>query len=193
MKRLVFVALGFLAAGCERQEANEPSIEDPALYRSPTAQDQNGRVIFTGGLSLPLPIGASVTYPQGIDSRLMNLSGQGYTLQLDDYGAFMQPATARIAGAPATLEERSRERCKFRVWKVRLPGTSPTTLICSRGDADDCKQAPAQATIASFCTTDAACRQVDALIAGAQFLPKPWPKVPLPDSEARPTEPACRP
>ncbi len=106
----------------------------------------------------------------------MHFRGQGYTLQLDDNGAFMQPGSATIAGAPATLEGGSRDGCKFRVWRVRLPGTSPAHLICSRNDRDDCKQAPAQATIASFCTNEAACRQVDTVLAGAKFLPNPWPR-----------------
>jgi hypothetical protein len=193
MRRFAILMLGFLAAGCKRQEAGEQSIENPAHYRPTTPHDQSGRAIFTGELSLPIPGNVSVTYPQGIDSRLMQISGQGYTLQLDDQGAFMQPATAMIAGFAATLDVRSRGGCMLRVWRVQLSRTSPTNLICSRGDQGHCEQAPAQATIASFCTTDAACRQVDALVAGVHFLPKPWPKVPLPDAEERPEEPVCRP
>jgi hypothetical protein len=193
MKHLALASLGLFATACERQEQAARSIEDPAQYRPATPQDQNGRAIFNAGLSLPVPKDAGVVYPQGIDSRLMHLSGQGYTLQLDDYGAFIGSATALVAGAPAVLEDRSRKGCKFRIWRVQLPGTSPTNLICSRGNPRDCKQAPAQATIATSCTSTRACRQVDEIIAGARFALKPWPKVPPPSPETRPNEPACSP
>jgi hypothetical protein len=193
MKRFVLVTQLLLAAGCEKNEPGNRSVEDPALYRPRSAQDQNGRAIFTAGLSLPVPTGASVTYLQGIDSRLMHINGQDYTLRLDDYGAFMEPATTKVAGAPASLQVGSRGGCKLRVWRLQLPGGSPAHLICSDDDADDCEHAPAQATITTFCRKDAACRQVDAVIAGLQFSPQPWPEVPLPDPQAIPKEPVCRP
>jgi hypothetical protein len=193
MQRLRFAAFVLFVTACHHEEPRNNSIEDPDSYRTATAEDQRGRAMFAGGLSLPVPANATVTYPQGIDSRLMQLSGRGYTLELDDFGAFVGSANTSLAGAPATIEDRSRPGCNSRVMRVRLPGTTPATLICPPGDHDDCKQAPAQATIVSFCATDAACQQVDAIVAGARFTPKPWPKVPLPDPNQSPKEPACRP
>lgn len=182
-----------LAAGCERREVQRQAVEEPAQYRPRLPQDEDGRAVFTAGLSLPVPTGASVTYLQGIDSRLMQINGRGYTLQLDDYGAFMRPSTTKVAGAPASLQVGGRHACKHRVWSVRLPVGSPTHLICSDDSAGSCKQTPAQATISTFCNTSAGCQQVDAVIADVRLLPKPWPQVPLPDSRATPKEPVCRP
>lgn len=193
MKLFVLVISIFLAAACERHEAQGQSVEETAHYRPRLPQDQNGRAVFTAGLSLPVPTGASVTYLQGIDSRLMHIDGRGYTLQLDDYGAFMEPSTTQVAGSSASLQVGGRDDCKFRVWSVRLPVGSPTNLTCSDDTAASCKQAPAQATISTFCNTSAACQQVDAVIANVRLLPKPWPQVPLPDPQATPKEPVCRP
>lgn len=199
-KRVALGALASFVIACDNGtspstliEDPTSSIEDPNSYRSITAEDRAGRAIFTAGLSLPVPPGAMVSYLQGIDSRIMHIRGPGYTIELDDYGAFGGPAETTLAGAQATFEDQHRRGCRFRVWRVRLPGTSPTNLICPPGDSGDCEQAPAQVTIATFCTGDAACRQVDAIIAGTQFRSKPWPAVPLPDPDLRPQEPACRP
>ena len=115
MKRFVLVTLIFLAPGCERHEAQRQSVEDPENYRPRLPQDQNGRAVFTAGLSLPVPSGASVTYLQGIDSRLMHIDGQGYTLQLNDYGASMEPSTTQLGGASASLQVSGRDDCKLRV------------------------------------------------------------------------------
>lgn len=191
--RFTVVALTLSVAACEDGKPRLTSIEDPASYRPLRAEDQAGRAVFSAGLSLPVPPGARVTYPQGIDSRIMHIDGPGYTLQLDDYGAFAGPAATTLAGAPATVEDQRERGCRFRIWRVQLPGTSPTKVICAPGNASNRKQAPAQATIATFCTSKAACRQVNAILAGTQFRPKPWPIVPLPDPSLRPQEPACRP
>jgi len=193
MHRFALAALALSVVACEDGKPPSTSIEDPASYRPAHAEDQAGRAIFTAGFSLPVPSGAKVTYPQGIDSRIMQIDGPGYTLTLDDYGAFNEPATTTLAGAPAKVEDQRGRGCRVRVWGVQLPGTSPTKLICSPGDTADCKQVPAQATIATFCTSEAACRQVNAILASALFGPKPWPAVPLPDPDVRPEEPACRP
>lgn len=193
MKRFVLATCILLTAGCERHEARDRSVAEPAQYRPRLAQDENGRAVFTAGLSLPVPMRASVTYPQGIDSRLMHINGEGYTLQLSDYGAFMESATTKVAGAPASLQAGGRDDCRFRVWSVRLPVGSSTNLICSDSNSASCMQAPAQATISTFCNTSAACQQVDAVIADVRLLPKPWPQVPLPDPQVNPKGPVCQP
>ena len=114
-------------------------------------------------------------------------------LQLSDYGTFGGPGATTLAGAPATVEEQRERGCRFRVRRVQLPGTSSTSLTCSPEHAADCEPGPAQATIATFCTSPAACLQVDTILAGARFGPKPWPTVPLSDPDLGPEEPACSP
>ena len=193
MHRLTLAALILFISACEDEKLPNTSIDDPAFYRPASAEDQAGRAIFAAGFSLPVPLNAKVTYPQGIDSRIMHIEGPGYTLQLDDYGAFSGPATASLAGAPAKIDDQSERGCRSRVWRVQLPGTNSTTMTCSPGDEAYCEPAPAQATIATFCTSDTACRQVNAILAGANFRPKPWPAVPVPDPDLRPKEPACTP
>lgn len=193
MKRFVIIALVIVTAGCGKPESQRESVEDPAHYRPLVPQDQDGRAVFTAGLSLPVPNGASVTYPQGIDSRLLHIDGQGYTLQLDDYGAFMGPSTTQVGGASAHLEATSLGECKVRVWRVNLPASSPTHSICLNRDGSKCERAPAQASITTFCSTASACQQVDAIIADTRLLPRPWAQVPLPDPKAVPKEPVCRP
>lgn len=198
MRRLILFFLAISFPACERGEPQPPSIEDPRAYRAATAEDRTGRALFAAGLSLPLPPGASLSYPQGIDSRLMHIEGEDYTLELDDYGAFDGPATTSVAGAPAAVEVQRTRDCLFRLWRIKLPATSPTHLTCPSGgtgsaEGTGCQEAPARATIATFCTSEAACRQVDAILAGVQFSPSPWPEMPLPDPDARPKEPACRP
>jgi len=192
MRRVPLAALVLLLTACDSEETRNNSIEDPASYRTATTEDKRGRAIFAGGLSLPVPTNATVTYPQGIDTRLLQLSGRGYTVELDDFGAFNGSANTSLAGAPGTIEDRSRPGCTSRVIRVRLPGTTPAVLICPPGDQADCTQAPAQATIVTVCTTDSACRQVDAIVTGAKFASKPWPRVPLPDPHLSPNKPACR-
>lgn len=179
-------------AACERVEPSPSQVDHQADYRPRTANDENGRAIFKAGLSLPVPDGASVSYLQGIDSRLMQINGHGFTLQLDDYGAFMGPATATIGGSAATLQIGGRAGCKLRVWRVQLPEGSTTHMICSEASANECKQAPAQATITTFCETNTACREIDAVMRDVRLLPRPWPQMPLPDTQAIPRDPVCR-
>lgn len=197
MKALIFIASApfLLLASCSRDDhaAELPSADEPGNYRPLRAGEIRDGAVFTAGLTVKVPRNAKLSYPQGIDSRLMSLEGPGYTLNFDDYGGFNGAGTIQVAGAPAQLEERTGPGCRMRVWRVRLPASTPTVLRCSSpNSASDCVRAPAQATIASFCTSEASCRQVDEVVASLRFEPRPWPTVPLPDPDWRPEEPACR-
>lgn len=151
------------------------------------------RVPFVGGLSFALPTGSHAAYPQGIDSRIVHISGEGFEMTIDDYGAWRGPASHRLGGRPARMSERRTSGCRERIWEVELPTTNPTMLECPNpSPRAACVPMPARASISSFCTSDASCRAVDAIIDGASFTSSPERTLPEPDEHWTPPSPVCR-
>jgi hypothetical protein len=181
-------------------ENGEPGLvgsrrQAPAAYRPekqalPTTAADLNRAIYVAGLSVALPPDSRLLYPQGIDSAVMIISGPGYQLSFDDYGAFQGKAVTKLAGAPAGLTEKKGGRCRFRHWEVKLPAVAESMLVCDK-DGSHCHGAPAHANISTYCTGVQACAQVDAIVSSARFSKAPWPRMPLPDPHAVPEAPPC--
>jgi hypothetical protein len=151
------------------------------------------RVPFTGGLSFALPVNVHAAYPQGIDSSVMQIAGDGFEIMLDDYGGWRGPASQVLGGREARMSERRAGGCREQVWEVELPTTNPAMLECpSPSPRAACVPMPARASISTFCTTDASCRAVDAIIDSARFTPLPGQALPRPDERWTPPAPVCR-
>lgn len=153
--------------------------------------EERGRAIYVAGLSFGVPAGGKLTYPQGVDSAVMMITGPGFEVNFDDYGSFRGPATIKIAGAPTALTELRAPGCHLRHWEIKLPTSSPYVFLKSPKQSGSFK-APAHANVVSLCTGTTACAQVDAVIRSARFSSRPWPQMPPPDPAWRPSEPVCR-
>jgi len=168
-----------------------PLAYDLENHIPPATADELKRAIYVAGLSMAVPPDGRLLYPQGIDSAAMMISGPGYQLNFDDYGAFQGPATAKLGGAPATLTEKRNGSCRFRHWEVKLPKVAETMRVCDRSGSD-CYGPPAHANISTYCMGARACEKVDTIVSSARFAKAPWSRMPLPDPRAIPEAPPCR-
>lgn len=194
--------LTYLAAGACSSDAPEAFATEPAKqdYESrtlappvPTVADMDRRVTYVAGMSLAVPAGARVAYPQGIDSNILHITGEGFEISADDYGGYSGGGDRTLGGGPAKMTERRGSGCRERTWEVELPTTNPAMMHCPSPNAqrDQCRAEPAHATLRSLCATDAACGTVDSIIASARFTPKPWAALVTPDGHWQPPEPVC--
>lgn len=151
------------------------------------------RARFVAGLSFALPAGASASYPQGIDSAILRISGDGFDITADDYGSWSGSGTRMVGGRAARMTERQAPSCRERVWEIELPTTNPNLLSCGpSARPGQCHPSPARVTINSVCTGGTACHAVDAIIDSARFAPGPWEPLPRPDANAAASAPLCQ-
>ena len=193
--RVACLALASASAACSPvQPGTGPNgspapVSLPALASS-TPPSEWQRVSFVSGLSVAVPPTAKVAYPQGEDSYVIDISGRGFSLTLDDYGPFNGNGTFRLAGRPAEETTHSKGDCRLRVVRIELP--KPWTLMsCPPGDKQ-CRLPNSKATLSGLCEGAAACGTVDAIISSASLAPEPHSPFPRPDRDWRPPEqPLC--
>lgn len=158
---------------------------------SPGASDH--RVAYVAGMSFPVPAGTRVAHPQGIDSDILHISGDGFQIAVDNYGAYSGGGDSEIGGRPAKLTERGAPGCRERVWEVELPVGNSTFTVCPpNGKPEQCTHPLGHALISARCTSDASCQQVQSIIDSARFAPQPWPALPKPDGHWQPPAPVCK-
>lgn len=143
---------------------------------------------FVSGLSVAVPPTAKVSYPQGVDSRLLEISGPDFSVMFDDYGPFSGSGTMRLAGRPAAETMRTNDDCRNRVVQVEL---REKLMRCMPGDKQ-CRGPNAKAVMNSLCKGVAACGTVDTIISSTRLAPGPHAPFPRPDPNWRPPEhPIC--
>lgn len=195
---LTCVAVGACSSDAPQAFAAEPEKQDYetrtlAPLPPPTVADTDRRVTYVAGMSLAVRAGARVTYPQGIDSNILHITGEGFEISVDDYGGYSGSGDRTLGGRPAKMTERRGPGCRERTWEVELPTTNSAMMHCPSPNAqrDQCRAEPAHATLRSLCATDAACGTVDSIIASARFAPKPWAALVTPDGRWQPPDPVC--
>lgn len=148
------------------------------------------RVSFVSGLSVTVPPTAKVAYPQGADSYVMEISGEGFQLTFDDYGPFNGNGEFRLAGRPAEETTQAKGNCRLRVVRIELPKPWPL-MSCPPADKQ-CRAPNGKVALSSLCKGATACGTVDAIIGSATLNPEPHPPFPRPDRDWRPPEqPLC--
>ena len=178
---LLFLAATSACSASPAQEASASLVSDPPGWK---------RVGFVAGMSLAVPAEARVAYPAGIDSNIMEVRGAGFSLNLDDYGAFDGPGAGRIGGRRATLERAGTPACRRLSYEIELPEPSNEIRRCDR--SGNCAPAPGNAQIHALCRSDEACRTVERIAASLRFAPRPYPAMPPRDSNYEPAPPICR-
>lgn len=144
---------------------------------------------YVNGLALSVPPEAKVARPQGIDSNLLVIEGRGFTLDLDDYGAFSGAANATLDGRRAHAERDSSPGCKRMSVSVEN-GRSSNMHMCD-ADGQDCHAAPGAARIGGHCIPGDSCETMEAIIASVRFEPSGATE-PLPiDPNYRGHPPVC--
>lgn len=194
--RYIIIASSALLAGCSPLAQFETGSDRGSIAAgipiAPTSTPGPGwqRVSFVSGLSVAVPPTAEVAYPQGMDSSLLDITGPGFSVILDDYGPFNGGGTMRLAGRPATEMVRTKDDCRHRVVQVELPEQWP--LMSCMPEDKQCRVPNGEAVMHSVCKGAAACGTVDTIISSTQLASEPYSPFPSPDPNWRPPEqPVC--
>lgn len=131
------------------------------------------RPISFVGLTMMVPQNAVVTLPQGLDSNLLNIRGDGFDIRGDDYGVYRGRGGAVVAGQPATLTQKQTGPSLAREWEVKLPARSYFGPPCNAAATGASCHAPAgHIRLRTTCMTAEGCRTVTAVIASMKRLPR---------------------
>ena len=127
----------------------------------------------------------------GIDSNGLTVTGPGYALFLDDYGAFSGRANRRVGGRRANLEVREGGGCRQATWEIELPTRVDYIRICGADDRD-CAAPAGRVIVGSRCAGTAACSLVDRIVGSIAFAPPPYPEpMPIDESWRGDDRPVC--
>lgn len=181
--------IGLMAAlaSCNSREA--PVQQRPAqqLQQISSSVPSDWRVVaYAGGLNLRVPAEARVSRPQGIDSSILTVSGDGYRLSLDDYGTFGGQPNATLGGRPAIVSARGEGVCRERSVAVELP-VQGNGFACDRS-GKNCKPMAGVAKLFGRCVQGSGCATL-AKIMGSVFFTAPKQQVVPPPDEGRWIEP----
>lgn len=176
-------------SGASGTSTSKQTVERDKTPEAPNAANaSNHRTGYVAGMSFAVPARVKVAYPQGIDSSILHISGDGFQIATDSYGAY-----SGSGDRPARLTERAAPSCRERVWEVELPVTNPTMMHCPpHGRPDQCTHPLGHALISVRCTNDASCQTAQSIIESARFAPQPWPALPKTDVHWQPPAPECK-
>lgn len=190
--RVAHPALAGVLAACSpvlKPEAGSPrgsAAADVTILPASNPPSDWQRVNFVSGLTVAAPPATRVSYPQGEDSRLLEVRAPNFSIGFDNYGPFTGTGAFRLAGRPADDMTRTKEDCRQRVVQIELD--RPWGMMsCTPGDKK-CRLPNAKVVINSLCKGAMACGTVDTIISSARFAPEPYPPVPLPRSDFGPPE-----
>ena len=192
---IAYMTLPGLLAACspvqhETSASGKSAVASPPITITSTPPSDWRPVSFVSGLSVAVPPTAKVAYPQGVDSSLLEITGQSFSLTFDDYGPFTGNGTMRLAGQRADEITRVKDDCRHRVVYIELP--KDWGLASCAPEEKACKLPRAKVVMNSLCRGAAACGTVDTIIGSASLAPEPHPPFSRPDPAWRPPEqPLC--
>lgn len=189
--RAIFLLLPAIAACARPQPPDAHAPEPHVAAEAPAMPAGWRRHPFVSGLSLAAPAEARVVRPAGIDSNGLTVTGPGYALFLDDYGAFSGRANRRVGGRRANLDVRERGGCRQATWEIELPTRVDYIRICGP-DERDCAAPAGRVIVGSRCAGTAACSLVDRIVGTVAFAPAPYPEpMPIDESWRGDDRPVC--
>lgn len=147
-------------------------------------------VNYVGGLVIPAPGTAKIARPQGIDSAILEVRGEGFSFNADDYGALHGPVKATLDGRRASVDRARSPDCERLLVGVELETPSNMHMCDSTGQ--NCQAAPGVANIGGHCTPGPGCETLERMIGSAYFVPRPYPTFRVDETDFKPEPPVCR-
>ena len=158
--RRLCLSLTIALAGCIPASIRSVTETPNGVASATLPQTPFVRRVDYAGLTLAVPSGVVVTYPEGIDSNLIAIKGEDFSIDGDDYGVYKGGGNVSVGGQPARRTESRLGLVLSQDWDVKRP---------TRRRAHAFGKDRGHVLFRSHCKSTGGCRAVATIIRSVKF------------------------